>query len=240
MIAFFKTIVYTPLYNSLIFILNIDWVDAGIAAVILTIVVKMILYPLTKKTTITQVRMKEKEKDLALIKEKYKDKQEQAVKMMEFYKENNINPFSGIFSIFIQIPIIYSLFYIFSRSGLPTIDTTILYSFVNAPIEVSMQFLGLIDISQKSLILALLAAASTFWQTHLSTKSITLASSINTGSKDDFASMMTKQMKYTMPLVVFFVSWQTSGVLALYWFVSNLVGIAQEMYIKRRIVTLQS
>lgn len=240
MITFFKIAVYTPLYNSLILILNIDWIDAGVAAVILTILVKMVLYPLTKKTTITQFRMKEKEKDLALIKEKYKNSQEQALKIMEFYKENNINPFSGIFSIFIQIPIIYSLFYIFSRSGLPTIDTTILYSFVKAPVEVSMHFLGLIDISQKSLMLAALAAASTFWQTHLSTKSITPSDNKNIDGKDDFASMMAKQMKYTMPLVVFFVSWQTSGVLALYWFVSNLVGIAQEMYIKRNIITLQS
>ena len=46
MIALLKTIVYTPLYNILVLILNIDWIDAGVATVILTILVKFILYPL--------------------------------------------------------------------------------------------------------------------------------------------------------------------------------------------------
>lgn len=237
MIGFFKTIIYTPLYNILIFILNIDWIDAGVAAVILTVLVKMILYPLTKKSIVTQVRMREKEKDLAAIKGKYKDRQEQAVKMMEFYKSNNINPFSGIFGILIQIPIIYSLFYIFSRSGLPAIDVSILYSFIKIPASVSMNFLGLVDISQKSLILALLAAVSTFWQMRLSAPAVAdsnrpVGGQMNT---EDFSKMMAKQMKYTMPVIVFVVSWQTSGALALYWFTSNLVGLAQEVYIKKRI-----
>ena len=108
MIAFFKTIVYTPLYNILVLILNISWIDAGLAAVILTVLVKVVLYPLAKKATVTQAKMKEKEGELTSIKEKYKDKQEQAVKVMEFYKTNNINPFSSILTIIIQIPIIYS------------------------------------------------------------------------------------------------------------------------------------
>src|SRR3989344_3332727 len=118
MIAFFKTIIYIPLYNILILILNINWIDAGLAAVILTVLVKMILYPVAKKSIITQAKMKEKGGELSLIKEKYKDKQEQAVKVMEFYKTNKINPFSSILTIIIQIPIIFSLYYIFFKSGL--------------------------------------------------------------------------------------------------------------------------
>ena len=68
--AFFKTVVYIPLYNILVLILNMSWIDAGLAAVILTILVKVVLYPLAKKSTITQAKMKEKEGELALIKEK--------------------------------------------------------------------------------------------------------------------------------------------------------------------------
>jgi YidC/Oxa1 family membrane protein insertase len=240
MIAFFKTIIYIPLYNILVLILNVRWVDAGLAVVILTVLVKLILYPLAKGATVTQTRMKEKEGELALIKEKYKDKQEQAVKTMEFYKTNNINPFSSILTILIQIPIIYSLYFIFLRSGLPNIDTSILYSFIKAPASVSMNFIGLIDVSQKSIFLALLAAVTSFWQMHLASKVNTQsknkpASAQSSGvAKEDFSVMLNKQMKYTMPLIVFFISWRISGVVALYWFVSNVVGIIQDVYVRRQ------
>jgi len=240
MIAFFKTIIYTPLYNILILLLNVSWIDAGIATVILTILVKMVLYPLSKKATVTQARMKEKEGELNAIKEKYKDKQEQAVKTMEFYKVNNINPFSSILTVIIQIPIIFSLYYIFFQSGLPKINTDLLYSFVKIPESVSMIFLGLVDVSQKSIVLAFLAAITTFWQMHLAGASINNtkdkpASAQSSGvAKEDFAKMMTKQMKYTMPPVVFFISWKISAIVALYWFVSNLAGIAQDVYVRRQ------
>ena len=239
MIAFFKTIFYIPLYNILVLMLNISWIDAGIAAVILTVLVKVILYPISKKATVTQAKMKEKEGELNSIKEKYKDKQEQAVKTMEFYKNNNINPFSSLLTIIIQIPIIFSLYYIFFKAGLPNIDTGLLYSFVKAPASVSMNFLGLVDISQKSIVLATLAAITSFWQMHLaspSTKGKPASAGSSGVAKEDFSQIMAKQMKYTMPLIVFFISWKISAIVALYWFVSNLVGIAQDVYVRKQIV----
>lgn len=233
MINFFKTIIYTPLYNLLILILNVDWVDVGLAAIILTVLVKLLLYPLSKKATVTQLKMKEKEGELLAIKEKYKSREEQALKVMEFYKTNNINPFSSIFTILLQIPIVFSLYYIFFRSGLPVIDTNLLYSFIKAPASVSMTLFGFIDVSQKSIILALFAAISTFWQMHLSSSNT--PTNNQSGNTEDFAKMMAKQMKYTMPVVVFLVSWKISAVVSLYWFVSNLAGIAQDFYIKRQL-----
>ena len=236
MIALLKTIVYTPLYNILVLILNIDWIDAGVATVILTILVKFILYPLTKKSTITQVTMKEKSGELNEIKQKYPDRQVQAQKVMEFYKKNKINPFASIGTILIQIPIIYSLYYIFFKSGLPAIDLNLLYPFVKMPELVSMNFLGLVDVSQKSLLLAALAAISTYLQLHLSSSGKSDKPNNNIGkiNTEEFSQIMAKQMKYTFPVVVFFISWQISGVVALYWFVSNVVGTLQESYIRRK------
>jgi len=234
MIAFFKTIIYIPLYNILVILLNINWIDAGIATVILTVLVKIILYPLAKKSTIAQAKMKEKEGELSLIKEKYKDKQEQAVKIMEFYKTNKINPFSSILTVIIQIPIIFSLYYIFFKSGLPSIDTSLLYSFVKVPESVSMNFLGILDVSQKSLILAILAAVTSFWQMHLASSSTTPDNN-QVGNKEDFSKIMAKQMKYSMPIIVFFISWKISAIVALYWFVSNLVGVAQDVYVRKQL-----
>lgn len=236
MIEFFKIIIYTPLYNSLILILNVEWIDVGIATIFLTVLVKMILYPLSKKSIITQIKMREKGDELNKIKEKYKDKQIQAQKIMEFYKENKINPFSSIGVVLIQIPIIYSLYYIFFKSGLPVVDSELLYGFIKEPVSVSMSFLGLIDVSKKSIILALLASISTYFQMHLSSAN-TQDEKSSMSSKEDFSKIIMKQMKYTLPVIVFFVSWQISGVVALYWFVSNMVGTAQDIYIKRKVIT---
>lgn len=236
MIAFFKTIVYTPLYNILVLILNIPWVDAGVATVVLTVLVKVVLYPLAKQATVAQIKMKEKEGELALIKTKYKDRQEQAVKTMEFYKINKINPLSSILTVIIQIPIIFSLYFIFLKAGLPNINADLLYSFVKIPTSVSMNFLGILDISQKSIILAILAAVSSFWQMHLASKTTNQnqTSLATKPGSEDFSKMMVKQMKYTMPIIVFFISWKISGVVALYWFVSNLVGIIQDAYVRKQ------
>lgn len=231
MIELIKTIIYEPLYNILIFILAHSGVDAGVAAVILTILVKIILYPMSKKASITQLKMKEHEGELREIKEKYKDKQTQALKVMEFYKENKINPLSSIGTILIQIPIIYSLYHIFFKSGLPIINKDLLYSFVKLPENISMNFLGIIDISEKSLLLAFLAAFSGFLQMHFNNQLSSHGS--NTQSSLDISQMMAKQMKYTMPVVIFFVSWQISGVVALYWFTSNVVSIVQDYIIKK-------
>ena len=72
MMAILKIIFYDPLYNALIFIIgHIPGGDVGLAIVILTILVKFVLFPLSKKATKTQLEMKAMEPELAKIKEKY-------------------------------------------------------------------------------------------------------------------------------------------------------------------------
>ncbi len=231
MISFLKTIIYEPLYNALILILNIPYLDAGLAAIILTILVKIILFPVSKKATITQVKMRAVGNELKEIKEKYPDKETQALKVMEFYRKHKLNPFGSILGIIIQIPIVYSLYHIFLYSGLPTVDLEMLYSFIPAP-TISMNFLGLIDISKKSIILALLASISSFFQMHLANKDEGPAEQ---NQSQDLSKMVMKQMKYTFPVIVLLISWKISGVVALYWFVSNIAGIVQDKIIKRKL-----
>lgn len=231
MISFLKTIIYEPLYNALILILNIPYLDAGLAAIILTILVKIILFPVSKKATITQVKMRAVGNELKEIKEKYPDKETQALKVMEFYRKHKLNPFGSILGIIIQIPIVYSLYHIFLYSGLPTVDLEMLYSFIPTP-TISMNFLGLIDISKKSIILALLASVSSFFQMHLANKD---EGPVGQNQSQDLSKMVMKQMKYTFPVIVLLISWKISGVVALYWFVSNIAGIVQDKIIKRKL-----
>lgn len=236
MINLIKTVIYEPLYNFLIFIISSTHIDAGLAAVILTILVKIVLFPMAKKASLAQLKMKEHEKELKDIKEKYKDRETQALKTMEFYKTHKINPLSSIGTLLIQIPIIYSLYHIFLKSGLPSVNTTLLYTFIKIPENISMNFLGLIDVSQKSILLAFLAAASGFVQMHFSTQNTSSNSNSSSGTPD-LSQMMAKQMKFTLPVVIFLVSWQISGVVALYWFTSNVVSMIQDYIVKKQYKT---
>ncbi len=240
MISFLKTIIYIPLYNLLLVILNfLPTHDAGIAIVILTIIVKLILYPVSKKAAVTQFLMKKHDPELQMIKEKYKnDKEAQALQIMAFYKKYQVNPFSSIITIFIQIPIIYSLYHIFLHSGLPVVNNTLVYSFLHAPAVISMNFLGFIDVASKNIYLAFLAALTTYFQIKYSSATPTAPAKDAEKSQEksfgnDLAASMATQMKYTFPVIVFFISWKISGAVALYWLVSNLFTIAQDYWIKR-------
>lgn len=233
--AFFIATIYQPLYNGLIGIMGIlPFADAGVVVIVFTIIVKLILLPSSIKASLAQVQMKSIEKDLKLIKEKYKDnKEEQSKKTIEYYKEKGINPFAGIFILLIQLPIVIGLYQVFLKAGLPNIDVDLLYSFIPVPETVNMMFLGMIDIAGKSITLALLAGMSTYIQLHLAAKSASEPTSGGAMQKD-FAKVMAVQMKYIFPIVVVWISYSISAALALYWVTSNIFAIGQEIYIKRK------
>jgi len=231
--SLFNAAIYQPLYNGLVFVIGfVPFADAGVAVIILTFLVKLALFPISQKAVRTQLRMKTFEADLALIKEKHKnDKEAHAKATMAFYKEKNINPFSSIFLALVQIPIILALYYIFYKGGLPTINTELLYSFVSVP-TVSMHFLGLIDITKGSLILAILVAVSQYFQVRFAMPSVKPKVS-EMSFKEDFARTMNLQMRYFLPAVVGVVAFSISGAVSLYWITSNLFAIGQEIYVRK-------
>ncbi len=235
MTAFFHTIISVPLYNGLILLMSIlPFFDAGVIIIVFTVIVKLILLPLSVKASRAQLQMKSIENGLAEIKEKYKDnKEEQSRKTIEYYKEKGVNPFASILILIIQLPIIIGLYRVFLKSGLPSINTAMLYSFVSAPTSVNMVFLHLINITQKSVILAIIAGVSTYFQISLASASAKPDSNAK-GTSADIARAMSVQMKYFFPVLVTFISYSISSALALYWITSNLFAIAQEIYIKKR------
>ena len=232
MMALLKTVFYVPLYNGLIFFIDIiPGASAGAAVIALTILIKLILFPLSYKASKFQYEMKAHEADINRLKERYKDdRQAQGKVILEFYKEKGINPFAGILPLFIQIPIVIALYYVFYKGGLPSVDAALLYSVVPVP-EVSMIFLGL-DISQKSIILAVLVGVSQLLQGHLAMPPAP-AKSEKPSFGDDLARGMQLQMKYVLPIVMAFVAYAVSGAVALYFITSNLFTVCQELYLRR-------
>ena len=235
MSAIYHLIIFNPLYNILVLLFWVlPWADAGLAVVALTIIVRLIIYPLSKKAILTQVSMAQIAPDLQIIKEKYKNNQEeQARKTLALYKEKGVNPFSGLFVIIIQIPIILALYRIFLHAGFPTVDTSILYAFVKVPEYINTTFLGLIDITGKSVVLALFAALTTFIQLKISLGSQKPPKGNSFG--DNLTRSMQVQMKYFFPILVFFIAYKISGVIALYWLTTNIFSIGQELYVRKKL-----
>jgi YidC/Oxa1 family membrane protein insertase len=229
----YHTLFFDPLYNILVSLFRLfPWADAGIIVIFLTILVRLVLFPLSRKAVLTQVKMAEIGPEIEQIKEKYKDKPEEQAKLtLALYQKKGVNPFSGILVIIIQIPLILALYQTFFH--LPAVDPAFLYSFVKVPSHVSTAFLGLIDIAGKSVILALLSAASSYFQLHVSAKSQAAPKGNSFG--DNLTRNMQSQMKYVFPVIVFFISYKISGVVALYWLTTNLFSALQELYVRKNL-----
>lgn len=235
----FNTLFFEPLYNLLIGLINlIPGGDVGLAVILLTIIVKLVLFPLSKSAVKSQLEMRELQKPMEELKEKYKDDREKlGMETLALYKEYNINPFAGIFVVLIQLPVILALYWVILNSGLPTINADLLYSFVKIPTTITMEFLNLFHISEPhSILLALLAAVSQHFQARFSfPKQEPKPKSDKPSFQEDMMRGMSIQVTWVLPIFVFFVSYSLAAVVSLYWFVSNLFAIGQELYIRETI-----
>lgn len=243
--SFFSTILYEPIYNGLIFIIDIiPGGNVGLAVIIITLAVKFILVPLSVKSVRTQQTMKQVKPHIDDIKEKYgDDKEKQAQKMMEAYAEHNVNPFAGIIIILVQFPIIIALYYVFLNGGLPEVDTELIYTFVQIPEMINMTFLGT-DLAEKSLILAAIAGGSQYLQTWVSNKlssgkkdEDTKESSSKTKKPDsvidEFKQNIGSKFTYILPGIVFAISYSFPAVIAVYWATSNFFQALQTVYVNK-------
>ncbi len=236
MLAVLKTVLYIPLYNGLIFLI---WLIPGssvaVAVVLFTILVKLLLFPLSYKASKFQFEMRMHEGEIAQIKERYKtDKQAEGKAVLDFYRTKKINPFAGILPIFIQIPLIIALYYVFYGGGLPSIDPSLLYHGIPIPTP-DMHSFGF-DIGAKSIALAVLTALTQFLQAHFAMppqKPRVAGTPASFG--DDMARGMQFQVKYILPVFIGFVAYQVSGAVALYFITSNLFAVGQEVYLRKRL-----
>ena len=230
--SIWNIVLYKPLLNALAFLVSIiPGGDVGVAVIVLTILVKIILFPLSQKSIESQAQMNILAPELNKIKASGASKEEQARLTFELYKQHKTNPFSGCLLVLIQIPIIFALYYVFFK-GI-NFQSGVLYSFVHVPQNINMIFLGVLDISKKSLILAILAGISQYLQAHFMPKP---APSSNTSSsfQESFTKSMNTQMKYIFPFIVAFIAYSISGAIALYWITSNLFMVGQQIYVKKK------
>jgi len=244
----YNEFIFQPLYNGLVGIIDIlPWIDVGMAVIIFTAIIKIILFPLTKSSLLTQVRMKEVEPEANRIKSQYaNDRQAQTLKTMELYKTKGIKPFSGILLLFIQLPILLALISVFYKI-IPTVQVELLYPWVLAHLPtLHTTFLGLFDLTKPSLILSVATGIIQYLQLNfsLAMQQAKKAPKQADGQGGSAAMMnsMNSQMKYLMPVLAFVsIYWiiparfpQASSIIAIYWMTSSLMTFLQELYIRKR------
>lgn len=234
----FTLIIYQPLYNGLIGIYNII-PDLGWAIIILTVIIRIILLPLSRKSIESQKKMQEIQPELKKIQAKYKDdKQKQGQMVMEFYKKNKINPASGCLPLIIQLIILIGLYRVFMAGVAFDGETDLLYSFIENPGQINPIAFGFLDMTVRSIPLAIVAAALQFWQTKMMLGKKKKDEEKNPVKKDgkepDFASIMQQQMLYVMPAITFFIGLTFPAALPLYWIVTTIFMIVQQYVIMNK------
>src|SRR3989344_2202847 len=234
----FSAFIYEPLYNGLTYLVDVVPAhDIGIAVVILTIVVKIILFPLSRQAIRTQAAMRSIAPDVEAIKTRLKDKQEEQAKaIFALYKERGVRPFSSFLLILVQFPILFGLYWVFWKGGFPDVDSSLLYSFIPFPESVNMKFLGLVDMRERSIILAVLTGITQYTYTRLSMgpRKPPAPKEDKPSFSSDMARSFDLQARYVLPLIFSGIAYTLAAALPLYWTTSNLFMIAQELAMGRR------
>lgn len=233
MVYLFQEIFYRPILNFLVFLYNvIPGHDLGVAIILLTIVIKLVLHPLSLKSLKSQKELQEVQPKIDALKEQYKDNKEGLAKAtMELYKEHKINPFSSCLPLLIQLPFLLAVYRVF-RDGLAN-RLSLVYPFVYKPETINAFSFGFLDLSKPNIVLAVLAGAAQFWQAK--TMMAKTPKKTETNSKQpDIAAMMNKQMLYLMPALTIFIGVSLPGGLTLYWFVLTLLTALQQWYMFRK------
>jgi YidC/Oxa1 family membrane protein insertase len=236
-----NTIILGPMTNVLIWIYDFIFHNFGIAIILFTIVIRLITFPLTASQLKSQKKMQElnSSKKWQETQKKYKDNKEKlAQEQMAIYKEMGINPLASCLPLLIQFPIMIGLYQSISLAmaqapiQLLNLSRTI-YAFIPAAalIPVKSQFLWMnLALPEKDTllfpglpfpipILTILVVLTTFLQSKLMTPA-----SSNPG---DQGAQMSKSMNLMMPVMMGFITWSLASGLALYFIVSNVLGIAQ-------------
>ncbi len=226
----FHAYIYVPLFNALIFLYDHASVESlGVAIILLTLLIRFILFPLFYKSAKSQLVMQKLQPEIQKIQHNHKDdKETQAKALMDLYRKNEVNPFMSILMVFVQLPVLFALYRLF-MIDFSNIQVAELYSFVSVPEHINTVFLNLIDLKNRSMLMVGLAAIAQYFQ------GILALPKIEKGKVPSTAERMTKQMVYMGPAFTLLILWQLPAALGLYWLVTSIFSIIQQVYINKRV-----
>ena len=219
MAQLFHTYLYNPILEALVFIYeNIAFHDLGIAIIVLTLAVRIVLFPLFYKGAKDQSIMQRLQPEIRKIQQNLKkDKEAQAKALFDLYKTNKINPLSGFLLLLVQLPIIIALYQVFLKGlGNSVFDNKF--------------FLDLIDLGVKSIPLAIVAAILQYFQGRLS-----LSQGKSVSREENPMNSAAKTMIYIGPILTLSILAYLPGAVGLYWTTSTAISIIQQIHINKKI-----
>lgn len=242
----YTNVLYDPLFNTLIWLYDaMPWQDLGIAIILLTLLIKLLLFYPSLQAIRQQKGMQELQPKLEELKKKYKDdKEELGRQMMLLYKVHKVNPLSSCLPLIIQLPVLIALFRVFSNglhidpaTGFLMQDVLVhLYEPLRTTYEtvvINTKFLGLVNLTAThNIILAVAAGAAQFAQAKMmQSKRPTVK---NAGAKDeDMSAILNKQMLYMLPVMTVVFGYQFPAGVTLYWLASTLFTWIQQLIFLR-------
>lgn len=225
----FNTIFYQPIFNLLVFLYNIvPGQDLGLAIIALTLIIRLVLYPLSQKSIKSQKALQDINPEIEAIKEEFKDDKEKlGPAIMALYKKHKINPFSSCLPLLIQLPFLFAIYQVFYNGLTNTQESlTALYPFVSNPGTLNSVAFGFFDLVAKSWPMAILAGLAQFWQSKMMMTK-------QGAQKANMMSSLNKNMLYFMPAFTVIIGGQFPAGLTFYWFLTTLFSILQQYIVLR-------
>ncbi len=196
----------------------------GLALVIVGILIRLILYPVTKNTALQSEKMKKAKPDIDIIEKKYTDKSNQQEMMkksqeiMAVYKKHNFNPLSGCLFAFIQLPLFFAFLEAINRSPAIFEGNLLFFQLGTTP------YVALTNGQYQYLILVILLVVATYFSFKLN-KTVPMNADTQ------------KQMEFMSKIMIVFISiaaFTLSTAISIYWITSSAFTILQNILVKRR------
>lgn len=248
-------ILYQPILNALIILYKLLFANLGLAIIVLTALIRLLLLPLTNPQLKSAQIMQQLNPELEKLKKKFKDdKQKLAQAQMELYKKHGVNPAAGCLPQIVQFVILISLYQVFNQvikpeAGLIEKLNQNLYQFAKLPTDstLNLNFLYL-NLAKPDLIRipnfvnlpGLFVIFATLFQ-YLSSKMMMPVvkqeqegAQATEGKQDDMAVAMQKQMLYLFPAMTLIFGYTMPSGVILYWFVFSLFSFIQQLIINKK------
>lgn len=228
MSGFFYEILYRPLFNALVLLYqSVGFKDLGISIILLTVIIRLILYPLFYKSYHHQKVLQNIQPEIKKIQALHKDnKEKQAQAMMDLYKAHKVNPFSGLLLILVQLPVLIALYKVF-YSGFTDQSLAGLYNFISVPAGIGHTFLGLLDLAKPHIIIVGLAAIAQYFQGRLALQKPA------PGVQRSQAEIIGKQMVFVGPILSLVILYRLPAAVSLYWLATSVFSCFQQIAINR-------
>lgn len=230
----------------------------GWAIILLTLTIRLLLYPLTVSQLRSVKKMAELKPHLDKLAKKHKDdKKKLQQEQMRLFQQAGVNPAAGCLPVLLQFPVLIALFRVFSAL-LSNGDTTSLVKSINSVLyfpflqiqSLELSFLGINLAAQPNdwqkqgivlLAIPIITGIFQVWQSRLmsvapakeTVKQKEKKESKKKQAEDDFQAAMQTQMKYFMPVFVAYLSFNFPVGLSLYWNTFTVFGIIQQLLINR-------